>query len=545
MAKRTLPLFYKIFFSVLMLAVCAVGVGLWMLNGVLEEYESVQPKNVADEIFAKYYASHDFDTLAAKCATENPFASAADVASYMHEKYDGAEMTCTSGAAQGEAPTYIVKVNDYKISSFTLKESAERSKHGWVKYEEGDFVLYYDTAEVTVTAPETYKVFVNSVELGEAQVTQKDIPGEGDELLPQGVEGVKYTQYTVKGLIKTPEITSESPDGLASEVKYVESEKMYRVSPLFDDALMAEHKDYVLKAAEEYSKYMENDSWWGGISQYFDPFERNLRKRAHLAHDVRYRPQRIPLRRCVRRRILRLQRRRILMPRILHPCAHRRRAGIQGLFRFNDILPPRGRHVQDLRNDKQRIKAKEMLAAITGADLAILDFIYDNLHCAFLDAVMPVITALGNGGILFIAIAVVMLFFKRTRKTGLMIGCALILGLLVCNLTLKPLVARERPFTHRAVELLVSRPKDFSFPSGHTIASFEFATVLFLRERKAGIIALVAAVLISFSRMYLYLHFPSDVFTSVVLGILFGILGVVIVNALWKRFAGDEKKAEL
>ena len=90
-----------------------------------------------------------------------------------------------------------------------------------------------------------------------------------------------------------------------------------------------------------------------------------------------------------------------------------------------------------------------MLAAITGADLAILDFIYDNLHCAFLDAVMPVITALGNGGILFIAIAVVMLFFKRTRKTGLMIGCALILGLLVCNLTLKPLVARERPFTAR------------------------------------------------------------------------------------------------
>ncbi len=271
MAKRTLPLFYKIFFSVLVLAVCAVGVGLWMLNGVLEEYESVQPKNVADEIFAKYYASHDFDTLAAKCATENPFESAADVASYLHEKYDGAEMTCTSGAAQGEAPTYIVKVNDYKISSFTLKESAEKSKHGWVKYEEGDFVLYYDTAEVTVTAPETYKVFVNSVELGEAQVAQKDIPGEGDELLPQGVEGVKYTKYTVKGLIKTPEITSESPDGLASEVKYVESEKMYKVSPLFDDALMAEHKDYVLKAAEEYSKYMENDSWWGGISQYFDP----------------------------------------------------------------------------------------------------------------------------------------------------------------------------------------------------------------------------------------------------------------------------------
>ncbi len=150
-------------------------------------YESVQPKNVADEIFVKYYASHDFDTLAAKCATENPFASAADVASYMHEKYDGAEMTCTSGAAQGEAPTHIVKVNDYKISLFTQGKRREiEARLG--QHEEGDFVLYYDTAEVTVTAPETYKVFVNSVELGEAQVTQKDIPARGDELLPQGVE---------------------------------------------------------------------------------------------------------------------------------------------------------------------------------------------------------------------------------------------------------------------------------------------------------------------------------------------------------------------
>lgn len=176
-----------------------------------------------------------------------------------------------------------------------------------------------------------------------------------------------------------------------------------------------------------------------------------------------------------------------------------------------------------------------MTDAILSFDRGIIDFVYDNMRFPLFDKLMPVITALGNGGILFIACAVVMLFFKRTRKTGFMIGCALALGLIVCNITLKPLVARSRPFTYRDVELLVSPPSDFSFPSGHTIASFEFATVLLIRERKWGIAALVCALLISFSRIYLYLHFPTDVFTSVILGIIFGILGVVIVSAIYKK----------
>lgn len=85
------------------------------------------------------------------------------------------------------------------------------------------------------------------------------------------------------------------------------------------------------------------------------------------------------------------------------------------------------------------------------------------------------------------------------------------------------------------MEVIVKRPTDFSFPSGHTIASFEFAVAILLRRPKIGIAALVLAVLISFSRLYLYLHYPTDVFTSVILGSLFGFLGVKIADYIYVK----------
>lgn len=157
-------------------------------------------------------------------------------------------------------------------------------------------------------------------------------------------------------------------------------------------------------------------------------------------------------------------------------------------------------------------------------DLPILDWIAEYLHCGFLDRLMPVITALGNGGILWIALAVVLLCIPKYRRVGLTMAVALLMGLLICNLTLKPLVARMRPYDYqlshfgRTIHLLIRAPGDYSFPSGHTIASFEAAVVLMLHNKKWGIPALVVAVLIAFSRLYLYVHYPTDVLFSVILG---------------------------
>lgn len=173
---------------------------------------------------------------------------------------------------------------------------------------------------------------------------------------------------------------------------------------------------------------------------------------------------------------------------------------------------------------------------ITAFDLSILDFIKDHLYCDFLDAVMPVITFLGDGGWFWIAVAVIMLFFRRTRKTALMTGAALVFGLIICNLILKPSVARIRPYElAEGVRLLVDRPTDFSFPSGHSAASFEAATVLMLRDKRFGIPALILASIIAFSRMYLYVHYPTDILGGIAVGVLCGILGYLTVGYIWKK----------
>ena len=180
-------------------------------------------------------------------------------------------------------------------------------------------------------------------------------------------------------------------------------------------------------------------------------------------------------------------------------------------------------------------------------DLPILDWIAAHLWCPFLDAVMPVITLLGDAGIFWIAIAVVLLFFPKTRKVGLGMGAALIIGLLLCNVTLKPLIARIRPYDYQmqhfgvTIKLLIEAQHDFSFPSGHTIASFEAATVLLIHNKKAGIPAMVLACLIAFSRLYLYVHYPTDVITSVILGIGIGILGNWLVQKGFSLYENRHK----
>ena len=180
-------------------------------------------------------------------------------------------------------------------------------------------------------------------------------------------------------------------------------------------------------------------------------------------------------------------------------------------------------------------------------DLPILEWIAANLYCPFLDAVMPVITLLGDAGIFWIALAALCLFFPKTRKMGLSMGASLIIGLLVCNVLLKPLVGRIRPYDYqlqnfgKEIQLLVAAQHDFSFPSGHTIASFEAATAILLHNKKLGIPAMVLAVLISFSRLYLYVHYPTDVLTSVVLGIGIAFLGCFLVKKGYQLWDARKK----
>jgi len=169
-------------------------------------------------------------------------------------------------------------------------------------------------------------------------------------------------------------------------------------------------------------------------------------------------------------------------------------------------------------------------------ELRFLDFL-QTIHTPLLDKILAFITSLGNAGIIWIVLAVVLLILPKTRKTGIIVAAALLMDLILCNLILKNLVARVRPYdVNTAIAILIKKPLDFSFPSGHTAASFAAMTALFLAKmKKAWIAALVLAVLIAFSRLYFYVHYPTDVLGGAVVGILSGIIGYAIVEKIDKR----------
>ena len=139
-----------------------------------------------------------------------------------------------------------------------------------------------------------------------------------------------------------------------------------------------------------------------------------------------------------------------------------------------------------------------------GIEIQFLDWL-QTLHSPIVDKMMLGITHLGDAGIFWIVLAVILLLIPKTRKSGLIVAAALCIDVIVCNGILKNLFARTRPFdVNEAVQLLITAPKDFSFPSGHTAASFAaVAALYFAGKKKLWKVSLVLAVLIAFSRMYL------------------------------------------
>lgn len=162
---------------------------------------------------------------------------------------------------------------------------------------------------------------------------------------------------------------------------------------------------------------------------------------------------------------------------------------------------------------------------------ALLDWMQVHLRCDFLDAAMPLISRLCDHGEIWILLAVILLAIRRTRRQGAALSCGLVLDLVACNLLLKPLFGRVRPFALQpAAALLVEPPLDASFPSGHTAASFAAVFALKASGSPLWKPALALALVIAFSRLYLYVHWPSDVLGGALLGIAAGWTGAKLVE---------------
>ena len=178
-------------------------------------------------------------------------------------------------------------------------------------------------------------------------------------------------------------------------------------------------------------------------------------------------------------------------------------------------------------------------------DEQALVWIAQYVRNGLLDPIMRFYTKLGDAGLLFIVLGLVLLLFKSTRKAGFSALCAMIIGLVVVNFTIKPLMARERPWlVIEGFVNLVEEHDPNSFPSGHTNAAFAFAIALCMAapKRWMKITAVCMAVVMGLSRLYVGVHFPSDVLVGALIGSLCGLAGALIVKIIWERWGSRLEK---
>ena len=170
-------------------------------------------------------------------------------------------------------------------------------------------------------------------------------------------------------------------------------------------------------------------------------------------------------------------------------------------------------------------------------DGQFLIWLQENVRNDVLTPIMKLITHLGDKGIFWILIAIVMLFFKKTRPLGMMAGIALVFSVLINNVLIKPNVGRIRPYeVVDGLKLLIERQHDPSFPSGHSGASFAAAVVFLVKgPKKIGIPAIIMAALIAFSRLYVGVHYPTDVICGIITGTCCAIISFMIWSIVEKK----------
>ncbi len=158
---------------------------------------------------------------------------------------------------------------------------------------------------------------------------------------------------------------------------------------------------------------------------------------------------------------------------------------------------------------------------IQNFDKTVLQFIAIDMKNGLFDFFMPIISSLGNFGIIWIILCIAFLFGKHTRKYAIVLGIALIISSLLGDFIIKPLVGRLRPYElNKSYTLLIGQQFGHSFPSGHALIAFASAYILEKINSSLGTIAYILAFLMAFSRIYLYVHFPTDVLAGMIIGTL-------------------------
>lgn len=275
---KKLPKFYLVLIICWVVALAALAAALFVVRGLLADYESVQPKYVAEEIFEKYFLSADYAAIIKHSDLgDSIYETDEELAEFLVALTDGKELSyhnISSGMDTGSSK-YIVKYtegeNDIKIGSFTLRKTEEKSKKGFAKYALDSFELFYPS-EVSVSVKVTKGAVphINGVPLDESHIVEDDIPHESCNHMPEGVDGIRYTLYTLEGLVNEPNVTVYGAEGNEIPLTFDGAEGCYVTDIVYDEALAAEQTEHVVAAAQTFATYMQNDCTLGKLNPYFE-----------------------------------------------------------------------------------------------------------------------------------------------------------------------------------------------------------------------------------------------------------------------------------
>ena len=276
--KKKLPTFYLVLIICWAVALALLASALLVIRTYLADYERTQPKHLAEKVFEEYFSDADFGAILDFSDTnDSTFESKETLSGYLSSIVEGKVLSyhSISSGTSTDVQQYVVKYNEnekgIKIASFTLSKTGEKSKKGFDKYALEDFELFYPTPEaVAVKVPKGAVPYINGVMLDESYITEDNIESDSCLHMPEGVEDIKYTIYTLEGLVSTPDVTVKSADNAPLNVFYNEEANCYEAEPAYDEALAAEQSEYVISAAEAYAAYMQNDIAWAKVSPYFE-----------------------------------------------------------------------------------------------------------------------------------------------------------------------------------------------------------------------------------------------------------------------------------
>jgi undecaprenyl-diphosphatase len=190
---------------------------------------------------------------------------------------------------------------------------------------------------------------------------------------------------------------------------------------------------------------------------------------------------------------------------------------------------------------KSMYKGMRVILVLQNIDNSILLFIKNNMHSYIMDKAMVTFTSLGDGGVVWIVIAILLMINKKYRKIGFIVLGALTISAVLGEGILKHLIQRIRPCADiPSINMLIAKPLSYSFPSGHSASSFAGAAVLANYFKKYKFIFFGLAFLIAFSRLYLYVHYPTDVLAGIILGLICSKVSIILSQYITERIDKNE-----